>query len=117
MKAYNQNFSQQVGATVVDIDSVNPGNAVRIGSFNLLNTTGAFAYLQIFKNPASTVTLGTTVPDHVIGLPANGGAIMSYGEAGWLVGGTGFSVAGTTQRSNAAAALVECGIVFGYRVP
>jgi len=110
---FNKDFSKQVGTTVIDVDSVNPNNAIRIGAIAMLNTTAGNAYLQIFKTAAVNVTLGTTVPDDVIGLPASGGISFPVMSGGWYPGGAGFSIAGTTTRTGSTVALIDVFIIHG----
>lgn len=97
-------YSAQVGSTVATV-SQTPSI---IGNIVLLNTTAAVAYLQIFWLAAGSVTLGTTVPNVVIPLPASGGIALDYGDQGWLTRGTGaWSIAGTTTRTGNTQALID----------
>lgn len=49
--------------------------------YHFLNTTAAVAYVQIFDAAAaSDVTIGTTTPDFVLGIPASAGALMALGD-------------------------------------
>ena len=49
-----------------------------LGGYHLFNTTAAVAYVQFFNAAAAAdVTVGTTTPTFVLGLPASGGATRS----------------------------------------
>ncbi len=78
-----------------------------IALMELANTTGAMAYLQIFWKASADVVLGTTVPNAVIALPPNGGAVLPFEEPGWATNGTAWSIAGTTDRGNAVTAAIS----------
>lgn len=43
-----------------------------IYGWQINNPNGAFSYVQMFNKLTANVTVGTTVPDFVIGIPANG---------------------------------------------
>lgn len=99
----NHAFSAQVSDTVTDVDGTAP---VAVKTLVVANTTVAAAYLQIFGKAASDVTLGTTVPNHVIPILGTGGIALNFGE-GWFVGGTAMSVACTTTRTGSTAAAMD----------
>jgi hypothetical protein len=96
-------YSAAVGGTVLDVSNV----PAYISNYHIGNTTAAVAYLQIFWKAAASVTLGTTVPDVVLLIPASGGATQCFEDEGWKTRGTAFSVAGTTTRSGLTAAILE----------
>ena len=98
--------SVQAGSTVI-VGGINP---IDIAIAELANTTAAIAYLQVFWKAAADVTLGTTAPDVVIGLPASGGAVLHFEGEGWHTGGTAWSFAGTTTRTGSTQALVDVAI-------
>lgn len=100
-------YSAQVNATAATVSVV----PVRLISMTLLNTTGAIAYLQMFFKD-SGVTVGTTTPDMVIPLPANGGVSITIPD-GWWLGGTGLIVAGTTTRTGNTGAAIDVALVMG----
>ena len=99
-------LSAQIGSTVTSGNAGGTG-PTDISIMELSNTTAAIAYLQIFWVLAGSVTLGTTVPDVVIGLPANGGAVLKFEGEGWHTGGTSWSMAGTTTRTGLTQALID----------
>lgn len=102
-------YSAQVTGTVVNVEAA---NSVVLMALVLYNTTAAVAYLQVFLKPAASVTLGTTAPDLVFPLPANGGLTLNLSE-GWFVGGNGFSIAGTTTRTGSTGAAID--VVLAYQ--
>jgi hypothetical protein len=96
---------------------------------DLMNGAAATSYLQVFFQPASKVTLGTTAPDLVIKLPTNAGSgftktvsfpipvgatIQTGGSLGSTTTGpgTGLSVAGTTTATGASTAAIGVTAVF-----
>lgn len=95
--------SVEAGGTVLVGDNV----PTYIATLEFANTTAAMAYVQIFWKAASDVTLGTTVPDVVIGLPASGGAVLHFEGEGWRTMGTAWSFAATTTRTGLTAALTS----------
>lgn len=96
--------SAQVGSTpVLMSDQVS-----YVGLMELANTTAAIAYVQIFWKAVADVTLGTTVPDVVIALPASGGCVLPFEGEGWRTAGNGpWCLAGTTTRTGNTEALVS----------
>jgi hypothetical protein len=94
--------------------NINASGPIRIQAVALLNTTAAVAYLQMFRDIAANVTLGTTVPNISIGLPANGGISFPLPD-GWLFGKdkVGCSCAGTTLPTNAIGAGISVNIIYG----
>ena len=99
-------LSAQVGSTYVSGNAGGTG-PTDITLMELSNTTAAIAYLQIFWLATGAVTLGTTVPDVVIGLPANGGAVLKFEGEGWHTGGTAWGMCGTTTRTGLTQALID----------
>lgn len=110
---YNQIISGQNTGTLVDLGPATTVNGFRlkIGALNLFNNNAVVGWLQIFKKPASGVTLGTTAPDVSIPLTASGELTWSFGDKGWNLGGTGLSVAATTTRTGAVAGSIAYNIV------
>ena len=97
-------LSVEVAGTVTNVDANNPSY---VSVMELANTTAAIAYLQVFWKAAGSVTLGTTVPDVVIGLPASGGAVLHFEDEGWKTRGTAWSIAGTTTRGGLTGAAIS----------
>lgn len=105
-------FNDAVGGTVLNV----PASSHRIWAMSLVNTTAAAAYLQIFNQPASGVTLGTTVPTWVIRLNASAAMTISFPDAVALgtLPSTGvpavesnISIAGTTTPGGLTAAIIS----------
>lgn len=104
MSEANRIFSQAVTNTVVNVDANNP---IVLRQIIAINTSAALNFVQIFKKPAASVTLGTTVPDIVLAIPASatslgGGISLNFGD-GVRTTGTGFSLAVTTTRTGSTA--------------
>ena len=56
---------------------------IKLTGYHLFNTSSAAAYVQLFDaSTTADVTIGTTAPSVVMGLPASGGAVMAVGEDG-----------------------------------
>lgn len=96
-----------VVGTAVDV-SVGPGPyRVHNISYSVAALGVAINYLQIFNLPASGVTVGTTLPYHVIPITGDTSlgnyAVNVMYEAGLYMPGTGFSVAVTTTPTGAVA--------------
>ncbi len=93
--------STALGATAVLIKS----GFQSLGGYHLLNTTTAAAYVQVFDAAAAAdVTVGTTTPTFVLGLPASGGAANSFAKP--IKFTLGIVVASTTTATGASAATV-----------
>jgi hypothetical protein len=74
-----------------------------IAMIEIGNTTAAVAYVQFFWAAAADVTLGTTVPNAVIIVPASGGVVLPF-NTGWQTGGTAWSMASTTTATGSTNA-------------
>ena len=93
-----------------------PGVLIKTGQgllygWHIKNTTGAAQYIQLFDKAAlSGVTIGTTVPDLTIGLPANGSNAVSFQvPVNFINGLCAFS---TTTAGGSTDAVSDC--VFFY---
>jgi hypothetical protein len=109
------NFSGQVAGTKVEVVNGGTGNnvvTVTLRYLIMLNTTAAVAYLQVFANDSDDVTVGTTVPDLSIGLPASAGLVFPVPESGIWMGGKGLTLAGTTTRTGATGAAIDVNLGF-----
>lgn len=89
-----KSYSAQVNATKAQVSD----SPVTVGAIIAYNQGGAVGYIQMFFQPSTSVTVGTTVPDKVIPMPATGGFVLSFDD-GWYVGGTGLTIACTTTRT------------------
>lgn len=90
------------------------GAAGSIFGWSILNTTSAIAYVQVFNALAANVTLGSTAPDWVIPVPANG--TTGAGSNGWIpvsiLHATGITIACTTTRTGSSTA--ACDVLMFY---
>lgn len=103
-----------VSAQPISVGSVNAtkqaisAKPYEIHGWQIVNQTGAEAFVQVFNKAVGDVTVGTTVPDWFLPLPASGGAAVG------LPKGIPMSVAltiacTTTKGGNADAA---CDVTF-----
>lgn len=90
--------------------AVTTDTQILVWSISLQNTTAAIAYLQIFDLQSGSVTVGTTTPSYVFGVPASGSAHYMFEKPFRL--NAGFTVAATTTRSGNTGATVETTIVY-----
>ena len=95
-------FSAAVSGTAV---AVKTGRS-RVYGWQVLNNTAAIAYVQVFNKALADVTLGTTAPDYVIPLAANGESNVSFGGIG-IDHDTGITIAATTGRANSTGAACD----------
>jgi hypothetical protein len=91
-------------ASVTTVQSVK-SSAGQLYGYHILNTTAAIAYVQVWNLGTGSITLGTTAPTFVLGLPANGGATFNS-DIG-IAFATAISVAATTTRAGSATAACE----------
>ena len=101
-------YSAAVTSTKAEVSAV----PVRILGIVLLNNAAAATYLQMFFQPASGVTVGTTAPDHVIPMPTSGGIALSFPD-GWFLGGSGLTLASTTTRTGSTTATTDVSLIMG----
>ena len=83
---------------------------VLLYGFHIQNTTAAVAYLQVFDKDADDVTVGTTVPDYVIGVAANNQCDIVFQKP--KRHSTGFTIASCTSRTNNTGAAQEVTIQY-----
>lgn len=83
------------------------GTKAWLHELDLVNTTAAVAYVQIFFKPSASVTLGTTAPDLIVRLPANASKTLAWPFGVTLSAGTGLSFAATTTTNGAVTAAVS----------
>jgi len=98
--SFDSHYNAPVTGTVLNVSAV----PIDIGSYHILNTVAAITYIQFFYKVAASVTLGTTVADFTIGLPASGGATLHFGGSGWRTRGP-LSIASTTTPTGSTGAL------------
>lgn len=94
-------YSASVTGTKAQVSAV----PVNIGAYHILNNAAAISYVQCFYALAADVTVGTTVPNVVIPLPASGGATLNF-EGGWLTRGP-LTLAVTTTRTGSTTATAD----------
>jgi hypothetical protein len=106
-------FNDAVAATAVQIKATTG----QLYLLDLVNTTAAAAYLQVFFKPSASVTVGTTAPDMTIRLLASvGKTLVLTVPVGYPPGTTpqtaGLTVAGTTTATGAVGAAISVSAVF-----
>ncbi len=99
-------FSASVNATKQQVK----GTAGQLYGYHILNTTSAIAYMQVFDKASASVTVGTTVADYIIPLPASGGATIEISTG--IAHATGITIACTTTRTGSTNA--ACDVVIFY---
>lgn len=110
MAEARQKYSASVTGTKAEVDGQ---RAVRIFGLAVVNNdVAAIRYLQMFFQPASGVTVGTTAPDAVVPMPAGGGVVLSFPN-GWLLGGSGLTLASTTTRTGSTTNTADVILVTG----
>jgi hypothetical protein len=95
-------FSASVGATKTAVKT----GPCRVYGWQILNTTAAIAYVQVFNKALADVAVGTTTPDYVIPLPASGGAVFGPSDIG-IDHDTAMSIACTTTRTGSSGATCD----------
>jgi hypothetical protein len=101
--------SAQTGATATAIKA----SAGQLYGYDLYNNNSTQAYVQIFNVASGSVTLGTTVPDMVIVIPANGGRNVEYNNG--IAFSTAISYACTTTRTGSSAMANAIDVNFFYK--
>lgn len=84
------------------------------------NPNTSVVYLQIFYQPSSGVTVGTTTPDMVLPIPpgsssSNPGILCEHFQR--LLCNTGITIAITTTRSGSTSPSSNCACTLNYAVP
>lgn len=98
---YDSFFNASVTGTKVEASAV----PVNIGAYHILNNDAAIRYVQCFYALAADVSVGTTVPNVVIPLPASGGATLNF-QGGWLTRGP-LTLAVTTTRTGSTTGTAD----------
>ena len=89
------------------------GTAGLLGGYYCYNPNSSVAYLQIFDvASATTVTLGTTVPDLTLGIPATSGANVSLGNGVSMVLGIKLACTTTATGSTAPASGLDLNVFY-----
>lgn len=87
------------------------GSAGKLGGWFIHNPSAATAYVQLFD--VSSVTLGTTVPDQVFGIPT--GASANIEITAGLAFSTNIKVAATTTATGSSAPATALVVNFWYK--
>lgn len=95
-------FSASVTGTKVQVSAV----PLDIGAYHILNNAAAISYIQCFYALAADVSVGTTVANFVIPLPASGGATLDLSGEGWRTRGP-LTLACTTTRTGSSTATAD----------
>lgn len=109
-------FSAQV-TTAVAVKVQGNEQALTVDGWDIMNTTAAIAYIQVFDKTAANVSLGSTTADWIIPLAANGRAtvMLEAGDPNKVpVGGSqrishanGCTIAATTTRTGNTTAACD----------
>lgn len=95
------------GTTVTMIKS----SAGELGAYHCLNPNAAVSYIQLFDT-SGAVTLGSTVPELSLGLPANDGGNIEWGMGIHFANAIKVAVTTTAQGSTAPGSGVDCNFAF-----
>ncbi len=100
-------------ASVTTVQAVKT-SAGNVYGWSVLNNTAAIAYVQVFNKGTGSITLGSTAPDWVIPVPANGttGAGNNFMIPLGVSHSTAISVACTTTRTGSTTA--ACDVLLFY---
>lgn len=91
----------------------NKGTPGVMGGYHCYNPAAAVTYLQIFDvASATTVTLGTTVPDLSFGIPAGGGGNLEWANGVAFTLGTKIAATTTATGSTAPATALDCNFFY-----
>lgn len=91
------------GGLSTTVTALKSSAASKLGALELYNPNSSVAFVQIFNvATAGAVTLGTTVPNKVIGIPPLQSYAMSWGDAG-VNFSSGLQVAATTTATGSSA--------------
>lgn len=93
-----------VGATKVVVTA----SQCLVHGLVVVNQTAAEAFLQVFDKLTADVTVGTTVPDYFIPVPASGGVVIPLSKVGFAHL-TGVVIACCTSPTNNTGA--NCDVV------
>jgi len=89
------------------------GTAAELGGYIIYNPNASVAYVQLFDvASATTVTLGTTVPDMVIPLPAGAAANIEYANGVGFANGIKLACTTTGSGSTAPGTGLDMTILF-----
>lgn len=86
-------YSGSIGATATSVKA----SAGQIYGWYIYNANTSAVYVQIFNVASGSVSLGSTAPTFSLGIPASGGANVSFPQG--IAMGTAITVAVTTTRA------------------
>ena len=88
------------------------GTAGQVGGWFIYNPGNAVCYVQVFDLASASVTVGSTTPTYVLGIPTGSGAnvVTPLG----VKHGTGITVAATTTPTGSSACNASQVVVFFY---
>lgn len=85
------------------------GKSSKLGGYYIANPSNAFAYLQVFDLATSAaVTLGTTTPDMIYGIPTGAAANIAIDRGIGMA--NGIQIAITTTPTGSAAPSATCAV-------
>lgn len=99
-----------VSNTKIEVDDA--GGLLK--GYYIYNANASVCFLQIFNKDSDDVTVGTTVPDLSLGIPATAAANLTIPEPGVNLG-TGFTIAATTARGGSTACGSALDVNFIYK--
>lgn len=99
-----------ITGSVAAVATAIKASAGQLYGYHLFNTTAAVAFVQIFNVAAGSVTLGTTVPNIAIGIPASAQVTMNFDKG--IAFSTAISYGCTTTRTGNTGA--ACAVNFFY---
>lgn len=106
-------FSAAVTSTKVQVK----GAAGQVYGWSIMNNGSVPCYIQVFNLASASVTVGTTVPDYVIPIPAPSSGTNGAGQVIEISLGiahsTGITLACTTTRGGSTTA--TCDVLFFYK--
>jgi hypothetical protein len=88
------------------------GSAASLYGWHIYNPNAAVTYVQIFNALSASVTVGTTAPDMVIGVPAN--SAVSLNDSLGLNFATGLTIAATTTFNGSTAPATQALVMSLY---
>ena len=97
--------------TATGKEELNGGSGGTFRAIEFHNTTAAVAWVQVFNKPSASVTLATDPPLQSYALDANQIRTIHLPKKGWILNGTGITIAGTTTRNGSTGAAVEYNIL------
>jgi|SRR6185369_2438884 len=95
-------FKAAVAATKTPVKAT----PCQLHGWQIVNQTAAEAFVQVFDKADADISVGTTVPDYVIPLPASGGAVLPLNKVGFRHD-IGLEIACTTTPTGSSGAACD----------